>query len=56
LPQTPCNARRQGRGGRRPARCAGLRRHRPAAPCRPRPAVPGPAAARCLWTAMAIWA
>ena len=40
----------QRRGGRRSARCAGLRRHRAADSCRPRPAVSQPAAARCVRT------
>ena len=35
----------QGRGAGRPARCAGLRRHRAAHPCRPGAAVSEPAAA-----------
>ena len=35
----------KGRGGRRPARCAGLRRHRAADPCRRRSAFPRSAAA-----------
>ena len=41
----------QRRGGRRPARCTGLCRHRAADPCRDRAAVPEPAAARRVWIA-----
>ena len=36
----------EGRGGRRSARCAGLRRHRAADPCRDAQPFPEPAAAR----------